>query len=79
MSKKLTLEEINSFLYSLRLHNEKFTISNFNNYKIYYKTFRWDDKLYIRNFLNLTRFKFMCTAIAGWGLNQTTIELFNLA
>lgn len=79
MSKKLTLEEINSFLYSLRLHNEKFTISNFNNYKIYYKTFRWDDRLYIRNFLNLTRFKFMCTAIAGWGLNQTTIELFNLA
>lgn len=79
MSKKLTHEEINSFLHSLKLHNEKFTISDLTNYKIYYKTFRWNDKLYIRNFLNLTRFKFLCTAIAGWGLNQATIELFNLA
>lgn len=79
MSEKLTFEEINAFLQSLKLHNEKFSIGDFTNYKIYYKAFRWDYKLFIRKFLNLTRFKFLCTAVAGWGLNKNTIELFNLA
>ena len=79
MSEKLTSEEIKTFLDSLKLHNDKFTIGDFTNYKIYYKAFRWDYRLYIRNFLNLTRFKFLCTAVAGWGLNKNTIELFKLA
>lgn len=79
MPNTLNNKEITTFLQTVKTHNDKFTITEFINYKIYYKAFRWDYRLYLRNFLNLTRFKFLCTAVAGWGMNIQTIDLFKLA
>ena len=78
-NKILCNNEITKFLISVNLHNEQFKIKDIKDYRIYYKPFKSDNRLCIRKFLNLTRFKFLCTAIAGWGLNSNTIELFELA
>lgn len=75
----LSHEEINSFYKEVKIHNSKFDIKDIKEYKLYYKPFGGKHQIFIRKFLNVSRFRFLCTAIAGWGLNERTIELFKYA
>lgn len=75
----LTPVEISNFIEKLKIHNQKFSLQPIENYKLYIGPFKEDHRVFIRQFLNLTRFKFLATAFVGWGLNPKTLYLFNHA
>lgn len=76
---KLTNEEIIQFYDKLRKHNKQFSLKPVEEYKFYIEPFRGKHHYFIREFLNVTRFKFLCTAVGGWGLNRRTLDLFYYA